>query len=117
MVQIRNFVDLINEIEIDGEKFIPIQKIAALAFNYNDNCVKNNFNVWINNSYDFAIYYTFETNILKPKKHLCKVMIFRNYDICTYIEIDNKKSESNIGIPACNQIEIFNNLRKWNFIN
>lgn len=30
---VRQFDDLIKEIEFDGEKFIPAQKIAALCFN------------------------------------------------------------------------------------
>jgi hypothetical protein len=38
---VRPFDELIKEIEFDGEKFIPAQKIAALCFNYNEKAVKN----------------------------------------------------------------------------
>jgi hypothetical protein len=32
------------------------------------------------------------------------------------MKIDNKEPESNIGIPASNQVEIVKNLIKWNFV-
>ena len=57
---IRPFDDLIKEIEFDGEKFIPAQKIAALCFNYNEKAVKNKAEMWVNNSYDYNMWYVFQ---------------------------------------------------------
>lgn len=115
METLRPFEDLINEIEFDGEKFIPIEKIVALAFNYNENAVKYEAKMWINHSYDYAAHYMFETKILEPKSHKCSVVIFKNFDIWIYHKIDNNES-NNTGIPASNQVEIVKNIIKWGFI-
>lgn len=44
---VRPFDDLIKEIEFEGERFIPAQKIAALCFNYNEKAVKNKAKMWV----------------------------------------------------------------------
>lgn len=113
---VRPFDDLIKEIEFDGEKFIPAQKIAALCFNYKDNAVKQNPKMWVNASYDYSMWYQFETNIMKPLKHECSIGISRNFDITTYFKIGAEEAKKNIGMPAYNQVEIMKNLIKWGFI-
>ena len=112
---IRPFTDLITEIEIDNEVFVPIQKIAALCFNYNEEVVKNKAKMWVNESYDMRAWFTFETNILKPKNHQCSVAIDRNFDITIYHKVNQESS--NTGMSPSNQVGIFKNLIKWGFIN
>jgi hypothetical protein len=111
----RPFDDLIKEIEVDGEKFVPAAKIAALCFNYNDKAVKKKSKCWINNSYDYMLWYNFETNILKPKKHHCYIGIDRNYNVKMNMKIDDVEP-NNIGMPVSNQIEIVKLLMKWGFV-
>lgn len=113
---VRPFDDLIKEINFDGEKFIPAQKIASLCFNYTNGVVKNKSKMWVNNSYDYCVWYVFETNILKPKKHQCSISISRLFDVATYHIIDGKESSSNVGIPASNQVEVVKRLIKWGFV-
>lgn len=115
-VSVRPFGDLINEIEFEGEKFMPAAKIAALCFNYNDKTVNNKAMCWINDCYDYMMWYNFETNILSPKTHHCYIGIDRDYNIKMNMRIDNKDADSNIGMPVCNQIEIVKLLMKWGFI-
>ncbi len=112
---IRPFEDLIKEIEVDGEKFIPAQKIAALCFNYSGQTVQHKAQMWVNSSYDCAMWYLFETKILQPKKHLCSVGIYRSFDIRTYHEFDDSKQKSG-AMPPCNQVEIVKLLIKWGFV-
>jgi hypothetical protein len=111
----RPFEDLIKEIEVDGEKFVPAAKIAALCFNYNDEAVKKKSKCWINNSYDYMLWYNFETNILKTKKHHCYIGIDRNYNVKMNMKIDNVEP-NNIGMPVSNQIEIVKLLMKCGFV-
>ena len=113
---VRPFEDLIKEIEFEGEKFVPAQKIAALCFNYNEKTVKNKAQMWVNSTYDCRMWYLFETNILKPKKHQCSIGISRNFDISTYHRIGEEEPKSNVGMPPSNQVEIVKNLIKWGFI-
>ena len=113
---VRPFDDLIEEIEFDGEKFIPAQKIAALCFNYNEKAVKNKAKMWVNNSYDYTMWYVFQTNILKPKKHQCSIGISRNFDVSTYHRIGDEEPKSNVGMPPSNQVEIVKNLIRWGFV-
>lgn len=113
---VRPFEDLIMEIEFDGEKFIPAQKIAALCFNYNEKTVKNKAKMWVNNSYDYTMWYVFQTNILKPKKHQCSIGIGRDFDIRTYHIIGDEEPKSNVGMPPSNQVEIVKNLIRWGFV-
>lgn len=108
---LRPFNDLINEIEVDGERFIPAQKIAALCYNYNEEAVKSNVEMWVNDSYDCAMWYVFES----PFKKRWSIGIYRNYDIRIYYKIPGVES-SNAGMPACNQVEIITNLMRWGFI-
>lgn len=115
MKELRAFEDLIKEIEFEGDKFIPAQKIASLCFNYNDKAVKRKARMWVNDGYDYMMWYNFETTILKPKSHKCAVGISRLFDIRTYHYIDDCK-DSNVGHPACNQVEIVKCLVKWGFI-
>jgi hypothetical protein len=115
-IDIRPFDDLIKEIEFDGKKFIPAQKIAALCFNYNDKVVKNKVKMWINDSYDYSMWYVFQTTILKPTKHECSIGISRNFDITIYHKVEFEKSNSNVGMPSSNQVEIVKNLIHWGFI-
>ena len=93
---LRPFTDLIIVIEVEGDKFIPAAKIASLCFNYNDETVKYNAEMWINNSYDMAMWYHFETKILQPKTHSCSIGVSRNFDISTYMKIDNDEPKTNI---------------------
>jgi hypothetical protein len=116
MKTLRPFTDLIQEIEVDGQKFIPAAKIAALCYNYNEKTVKNKVRMWINESYDCALWYNFETKILAPKKHHCYFSISRNFDITTYMTIDNESLKSNVGMPASNQVKIVQLLIKWGFV-
>ena len=109
----RPFEDLINVIEFNGEKFIPAKKIAALCFNYNEKTVECEAKMWVNDSYDCRMWYSFETNILRPIKHECSIGISRDFDISIY----NKNGEIKLNArPASNQVEIFKNLIKWGFI-
>jgi hypothetical protein len=110
---VRPFDDLIKEIEFEGEKFIPAEKIAALCFNYNEKAVKNKAKMWVNNSYDYTMWYVFQTNILKPNKHQCSIGISRNFDVSIYHKIGDK---SNIGMPPSNQVETVKNLIRWGFV-
>lgn len=110
----RPFDDLIKEIKVNGEILVPAEKIAQLCFNYNEATVKNKCRKWVNNSYDFRMWYLFETDILKPKKHLCSIGIDRYFNVKTYHNIDGVKS-SNCGMPASNQVEIVGLLVKWGF--
>jgi hypothetical protein len=113
---VRPFTDLIKEIEFEGKKFIPAQKIAALCFNYNEKAVKNKCQMWVNESYDCRMWYLFQTNILKPKKHQCSIGISRNFDISTYHRIGDEEPKSNVGMPPSNQVDIVKNLMRWGFI-
>lgn len=113
---VRPFDDLIKQIEFEGEKFIPAQKIAALCFNYNEEVVNNKAKMWVNNSYDYTMWYVFQTNILKPKKHQCSIGISRNFDVSTYHRIGDEEPKSNVGMSPSNQVEIVKNLIRWGFV-
>ncbi|MFA7307609.1 MAG: hypothetical protein WC026_13155 [Hyphomicrobium sp.] len=113
---LRPFDDLIKEIEFEGEKFIPSAKIAALCFNYNEKAVKYKAKFWINNSYDYMLWYNFETKILAPKKMSCYIGIDRSFNISMDFIIDGKKPMTNTGTPVYNQIKIVKLLIKWGFI-
>jgi hypothetical protein len=113
---VRPFDELIKEIEFEGEKFIPAQKIAALCFNYNEKTVKNKAKMWVNNLYDYTMWYVFQTNILKPKKHQCSIGISRNFDVIVYQRIGDEEPKSNVGMPPSNQAEIVKNLIRWGFV-
>ena len=111
----RDFKYLTREIEIEGETVIPIQEIAKLAFNYNKQTVENNSRKWVNDGYDCCAWYTFETNILKPKKHECLIYIDRSFNIGMNFKIDGY-GKDNIGMPVHNQVKIFRLLQKLEFI-
>lgn len=96
--KVRPFDDLIREIEFNGERFIPAQRIAALCFNYNEDSVKNCAEMWINNGYDHKMWYVFQTNILKPKRHECSMSISRLFNISIYHKIGDVEPKSNVGI-------------------
>jgi len=110
----RPFDDLVKSIEVDGVTLIPAEKIAQLCFNYNEKTVKNNSRMWVNNAYDFTMWYSFETDILKPKKHLCSIGVDRFFNVKTYHNIEGVKS-SNCGMPASNQVEIVGLLARCGF--
>ena len=110
----RSFDDLVKPIEADGVILIPAERIARLCFNYNEKTVKNKCRMWVNNSYDFTAWYTFETDILKPKIHLCSVGIDRDFNVRTYDSVNGVKS-SNCGMPASNQVEIVGLLIRCGF--
>ena len=112
--ELRPLDDLISEIEIDGEKFIPMHRIAALCFNYNVDTVKNEAKMFINDGYDYNLWYSFETNILLPKKHTCYISVSRTYDIRIYHEIDGIKSDT--ADSHSNQVKVIKYLRNWGFI-
>ena len=106
----REFDDLIKEIEVNGEKFIPVIKIAALAFNYNENAVQKKSKSWVNDSYDCACWHTFEPKIIEG--HKCMLHIWRDFCIGNYHVIGETKTE----FPSSNQVKIFKLLQEWNFI-
>lgn len=106
----RPFGDLIKQIEYEGKVFVPIQRIVALAFNYNVGTVLNEYEMWINDSYDHALHYTFESKIVDADMG---VIMQDNFDL--WVRIKLKGNESKI-TTACNQIEIFRSLVKWGFI-
>ena len=111
----RDFEYLTREIEFEGKNIIPIQEIAKLAFNYNAETVEINFKKWVNNIYDRCAWYTFETNIFKPKKHECLIYIDRSFNIGMNFKIDGY-GKDNIGMPVHNQVKIFRLLQKLEFI-
>ena len=113
---VRPFEDLIREIDFNGERFIPAQRIASLCFNYNEDTVKNCAKMWINNGYDYKMWYVFQTDILKPKRHECTVGVSRFFDISIYHKIGDVEPKSNVGMPPSNQVELVKNLIKWGFI-
>jgi len=110
----RPFEDLIEVIECNGEVLIPAEKIAQLCFNYNEKTVRKEYRMWVNDSYDHTMWYSFETDILKPRKHLCSIGIDRFFNVKTYHKIEGVKS-SNCGMPASNQVEIVGLLARWGF--
>lgn len=111
----RDFKFLIREIEFEGKTIIPIQEVAKLAFNYNEQTVECNSRKWVNDSYDCCAWYTFETGIMKTSIHKCLLSISRNFDISINHKI-NEDSRDNIGMPAHNQVEIFRLLQRLGFI-
>lgn len=110
------FADLIEEIEVKGERFIPIERLAMLAFNYNLETVQNNAMSWVNRQYENAAHYAFETKILLPRKHKVSMVVWPSFDIWCYHDIEGVERQSNSGMPPCNQIEIARCLAKWGFI-
>lgn len=111
----RPFEDLIKPIEVDGNTFVPAARIAIEAFNYSKTIIHYKSGRWINGGYDNLLWYTFETNIMKPKSHVCSLSISRGYDIAIYHTIGGVEGR-NTGIPANNQVKIFRLLEKWGFI-
>jgi hypothetical protein len=109
----RPFEDLIKEITIDGETFIPLKKIAMLACNYNDETVCNKFGLGYN-SYYGECWCRFNTNLLKPRAHQYYVNVLGHYNISKHMIIDDKAITHREAIN--NQVEIFKLLTKWGFI-
>ncbi len=56
----RPYTDLITEITVDGEMFIPIKQIAALAFAYKPECIEYQYNI-CHNPYFEEVHYLFST--------------------------------------------------------
>lgn len=108
----RHFNQLIQEIEYEGEKFIPMVKIAALAFNYNEQTVLKNAKFWINKSYDCSAWHIFDLYQLDTNIKKGLLQIWDDYTISTYIEINHK---THLGY-FCNQVKVFQLLTKWGFI-
>lgn len=112
----RPYSDLIKEIEYNGERFIPAQKIAALAFGYDEAVVENNAKMWRNDTYDFCTWYQFDTTLLMPMTHRCSLGISINLDITLYQVFGDNRSTNTHSFPPVNQAEIFKNLISWGFI-
>ena len=108
----REFNDLLEPVKLDGRVFTPIKEIAKLAFNYHDDTVCNNSEMWINESYDMCVHYVFSTELIKPSIHTCYLRIDREFNINIRSEINhiNHRDELN------NQVKIFNLLKQLNFI-
>lgn len=105
---VRPFSDLIEEIEIDGERFIPITKIAKLAFNDHNPEKPNNIKIWINKDYDGRAWYI--SKLMTDIDRL--ISIDQNFDVRKYYETQKKTYEQ---APA-NQMQIFRELVKWGFL-
>lgn len=120
--ELRAFEDLINEIEVNGERFVPIERIAALAFNYPEKTVRIKAFSGVNSGYDRMAKIVFETRILSPQRNVCLLTISRNFNIAIYMEVAEQGEKAvfgskSIGMPAANQLEIFRKLKEWRFIN
>ena len=108
----RAFEDLIKEIEYENEKFVPIYEIVYLCFNFNEEAVKNNHKMWINDYYDNCLWYCFEQpfdgRIIQRM-----IKITKDFSIYKYTKIGDIE-ETYQGVS--NQLEIFRKLKKWDFI-
>lgn len=105
---VRPFSDLIKEIEIDGERFIPIAKIAKLAFNDHNPENPKDMKTWINMPYDERAWYRSE--LMTDLDRL--ISIDQNFDVRKYYETQKKTYEQ----APSNQMQIFRNLVKWGFL-
>lgn len=107
----KDFEELTKE---NADKVIPLVIIAQLAFNYNEKAVTQNAKFWVNDGYDGCCWYVFEPNFSKYN-YKCKLGISRNFDISVYHKI-NDQPQSNVGMPAYNQLDIFKKLVEWGFV-
>lgn len=102
----RPFEDLIKEIEIDGERFVPIVKIGELAFGFSEIDKRFSPNFWINDQEPNGTMEFYQS--FGNKTYTLKVTIWEDGNV--RISIGN-----NLHIPS-NQVQIVKNLIKWGFI-
>lgn len=109
----RPFKQLEDIIKVDNETFVPLQKLAALAFNYNDQATKKEPQSWVNNAYDYKAWHTFNCPIVHPDDRY-SFYIDRHFNTGIYFNLDGIKSQQ--ALPSYNQVEILRCLQKWDFL-
>jgi len=77
---------------------------------------KRKCKMWVNNGYDFAMWYSFELQMKPDLKCRYSIGIYRNYDIAVHIKCNDVASPTNTGMPASNQVEIVKCLIEWGFV-
>ncbi len=105
----RPYTDLIQEITIDGETFVPIKKIAALAFGYKEECIYYKYSTY-HNSYFNEVHCLFSTR----NGIDCQLHIDKWFDISRHFIMPDKSITLRQQIQ--NQVQIFKLLQKWGFI-
>jgi len=113
---VREFKELIEPIVINGKRFVPAQRLAQLAFNMTARATKKKCKMWVNNGYDFAMWYLYELKLTEDLTCSYSLAIFRNYDVETRIKTNGFEPVSNVGMPASNQVKIVKSLIEWGFI-
>ncbi len=104
----RAYTELITEITIDGETFIPIKKIAALAFGYRIECIDYQLST-SHNTYFEEVHLLFSSrNGVDCRLHIDKELnLRRSFIVGTALGLRE---------PVLGQVEIFKLLTKWGFI-
>ncbi len=100
---------LIEQIEHKGYKFVPIYKLAELAFNYKPEVIQKEIkSIGVSHFKSCSLY--FYTEI--AKRTLCSLTINHNFDMYKTFKIPNHDERST---HVSNQAQIYNLLREWEF--
>jgi len=111
--KLRPFDDLATMITHKGEKFVPIQKLASLAFNYNDETTSKDAQSWVNDQYDLRAWHTFNCQICHADDRY-SFYIERDFSCGIYLNLFLEKSKN--ALPAYNQVDIIKRLKEWRFL-
>ena len=106
----RPFTDLIKEIEVNGEKFVPIVKLAAFAFALTEQPTE--LSSFLDGQR--SCWHTFAApQFSQPRA----IQVRRNFDIICYRVITGINITNSDGVlPTGHQVKLFNLLKEWNFI-
>lgn len=110
----REYTDLIKYIQVDNSMFVPIHRIAELAFNYSSDMITNDI-VSIGCSSTYRTATIIFNHIIGQKDIKCILTIRDNYDISKNFNIRGQ-DRSDHPYAVSNQVEIFKLLKEWGFI-